>query len=91
MKLCSGFFATLINDPKTKHPLLLNIAIPTSWSLLFLPAKQLFLCMQDSMHICTKLRNRLLSTSAVMIIGNGVVSVDYLLQLIESQSKFKHN
>jgi hypothetical protein len=26
-----------------------------------------------------------------MIIGNGVVSVDYLLQLIESQSKFKHN
>jgi hypothetical protein len=35
MKLCSGFFATLINDPKRKHPLLLNIAIPTSWSWFF--------------------------------------------------------
>jgi hypothetical protein len=91
MKLVSGFFGVLLNNPKIKNSLLLNVIIPTSWSWFYLPGDQLFLCMQDATHICTKLRNRLLSSSAIMMMGNNVVSIDYLLQLIESQSKFKHN
>ncbi|CAF4442657.1 unnamed protein product [Rotaria sp. Silwood2] len=91
MKLVSGFFAILLNSPTTQHSLLLTVDIPKSWSWFFLPAQQLFLCMQDSIHICTKLRNRLLSTTAVMMIGDGLVTIDYLLRLIESQSKFNHN
>lgn len=91
MKLVSGFFSTLLNSPTIEHPLLLTINIPKTWSWFFLPGRQLFLCMQDAVHICTKLRNRLLSTKAVLIMGDGFVSIDYLFRLIESQSKFKHN
>ncbi|CAF3235280.1 unnamed protein product [Rotaria sp. Silwood2] len=91
MMLVSGFFGVLINSPKSKHSSLLKVAIPTSWSWFYLPAEQLFLFMQDATHVCTKLRNRLLQSSAIMMMGENVISIDYLLQLIESQSKFKHN
>ncbi|CAF4025179.1 unnamed protein product [Rotaria magnacalcarata] len=91
MRLVSGFFATPLNNPISKHSPLLTIDIPKSWSWLFLPRQQLFLCMQDAIHMCTKLRNRLLSTSAVMMIGDGLVSIDYILQLIVLRSKFNHN
>ncbi|CAF4221419.1 unnamed protein product, partial [Rotaria magnacalcarata] len=74
-----------------QNTLLLTIDIPKSWSWFFLPRRQLFLCMQDAIHICTKLRNRLLSTSAVIMMGDGLVSIDYLLELIELRSKFNHN
>ncbi|CAF3838884.1 unnamed protein product [Rotaria sp. Silwood1] len=91
MRLVSGFFSSLLNSPTTKHPLLLTVGIPKSWSWFFLPAQQLFLCMQDAVHICTKLRNRLLSTKAVLMMGDGLISIDYLFQLIQSRSKFYHN
>ncbi|CAF3638763.1 unnamed protein product [Rotaria sp. Silwood1] len=91
MKLVSGFFGVLINNPKSKHSSLLKVAVPTSWSWFYLPREQLFLFMQDATHVCTKLRNRLLQSSAIMMMGENVISIDYLLQLIESQSKFKHN
>lgn len=54
-------------------------------------SKQLIVCFQDSIHICTKLRNRMLSSKATMLIGNQLVSVDHLLQLIQSSSKMVHN
>ncbi len=59
--------------------------------MVFLPSEQFFLCMQDATHICTKLRNRLLSSSAYVMMGDDTVSMDYLLKLIECKSKFKHN
>ena len=64
MKWVSGFFSNLLNSPTTKYPSLLNVVISTSWTWFYLPTTQLFLCMQDPVHICTKLRNKLLSTSA---------------------------
>ena len=48
------------------------------------------LSLQDAVHICTKLRNRLLSSS-ILIMGDKVVSIDFLMKMIESQSKFNHN
>ncbi|CAF3784528.1 unnamed protein product [Rotaria sp. Silwood1] len=86
-----GYSTDADSSPTTKHPLLLTVGIPKSWSWFFLPAQQLFLCMQDAVHICTKLRNRLLSTKAVLMMGDGLISIDYLFQLIQSRSKFYHN
>jgi hypothetical protein len=90
MRLVSGFYATLSHDPKTHHPATFTVAIPASWSWFYLSNKQMFLCMQDAIHICTKLRNRLLSSSAMMMMGHASISTDHLLQVIETQSKFKH-
>ena len=90
MRLVSGFFATLSDDPKTRNPATFAVGIPASWSWFYLPNKQMFLCMQDAIHICTKLRNRLLSNSAMMMLGNASISIDHLQQVIETQSKFKH-
>lgn len=42
---------------------------------------------QDGVHLCTKLRNRMLSETASMLIGNEEVSVNVLINLIESKSK----
>jgi hypothetical protein len=91
MKLVCGFFGTLLNSPIVDHASLFKLIIPSSWSWYYLPGEQLFVCMQDAIHICTKLRNRLMSSSSYMLMGNNTISIDYLLQLIESKSKFKHN
>ncbi|CAF1407076.1 unnamed protein product, partial [Rotaria sordida] len=37
---------------------------------------------EDPIHVCTKLRNRLLSTTAEMIIGNQRISLDFLSEMI---------
>ncbi|CAF3917309.1 unnamed protein product [Rotaria magnacalcarata] len=46
---------------------------------------------QDSVHICTKLWNRILSSTTTILIGDQAVTVDHLLQLIKSSSKASHN
>lgn len=45
---------------------------------------------QDSTHILTQLRNRLLNMIATMIMGNYQVSHQHLRKLIESESKLIH-
>ena len=50
----------------------------------------LFVCMQDSVHICTKLRNRLLSKTATLLLSNQVINIDPLLHIIENFSKLDH-
>ncbi|CAF3083949.1 unnamed protein product [Rotaria sp. Silwood2] len=45
---------------------------------------------KDPVHLSTKIRNRLLSQSASMFIGNGKISVDVLFDLIKNQSKLIH-
>jgi hypothetical protein len=53
--------------------------------------RQLIVFFQDSIHLCTKLKNRLLSSKATMLRGDELISVDHLVQLIESSSKMNHN
>ncbi|CAF2168973.1 unnamed protein product [Rotaria magnacalcarata] len=60
----------------------------SSW--FFLKPKQLFVCFQDGVHICTKLRNRLLAPAIILLIGEKHASVDYLLELINNCSKLDH-
>jgi len=38
---------------------------------------QAFLCMQDSIHLMTKIRNRLLSKTATMSIDGQMLAVNY--------------
>lgn len=45
---------------------------------------------QDTTHILTKLRNRLLTSSRIFPIGNKIVSLTHLKYLIENVSKDKH-
>ncbi|CAF4531642.1 unnamed protein product, partial [Rotaria socialis] len=44
----------------------------------------------DSIHLCTKLRNRILSKKASMLIGKEEVSIEVLMELIEKKSKLAH-
>lgn len=46
---------------------------------------------QDSIHIGTKLRNRLLSPSIVLPLGNFLISASHLQYLIKDVSKDKHS
>ncbi|CAF4922639.1 unnamed protein product [Rotaria socialis] len=52
---------------------------------------QLFLFMQDGIHLCTKIRNRLLSPNAQLKMGIFTVSVKHLYQLIKTKNKIDHN
>ena len=54
-------------------------------------SRQSVLFFQDSIHLCTKLRNRLLSFKTTMLLGDQLINVDHLIQLIESSPKFNHN
>jgi hypothetical protein len=53
--------------------------------------KQLYLCMQDGIHLATKVRNRLLSTTATLCINNHQIHVNDLLHIIRTYSKIDHN
>ena len=48
------------------------------------------MCFQDSIHLCTKLRNRLLSPTTTLLMGNKFATVDHLLQLMDNFSKIDH-
>ena len=45
---------------------------------------------QDGIHLCMKLRNRLLSSRATMLLADKLIHIDYLFQLIESSSEINH-
>ncbi|CAF2756191.1 unnamed protein product [Rotaria sp. Silwood2] len=91
MRLITGFFAKLPNILVSERSDALEVKLPKEWSSwFFMRTRQLFFCMQDPVHLCTKVRNRMLSESASMLIGEGQVSVDVLFDLIKSQSKLMH-
>ncbi|CAF1181232.1 unnamed protein product [Rotaria magnacalcarata] len=52
--------------------------------------RHLVFCFQDPVHLCIKIRNRLLYQSASMMIGNREISVSILFDLINNQSKLIH-
>ena len=51
IRLSLGFFADFYYDD---HPDLFSIDLPSHWSWFYMLHKQLFICFQDSIHICTK-------------------------------------
>ncbi|CAF2819737.1 unnamed protein product [Rotaria sp. Silwood2] len=87
MRISLGFFGMFTYDD---HPDLLAIDLPTNWSWFFMQHEQLYVCIQDPIHICTKLRNRLLSKTAALLLGNQLINIEPLLYIIENFSKFDH-
>lgn len=53
-------------------------------------ANKMFLCLQDAVHIATKLRNRLLVSSILLILGNNIISISHLKMLINNVPKSDH-
>ena len=87
MKISLGFFAEFIYDD---HPDLFSIDLPRHWSWFFMQHEQLYICFQDGIHICTKLRNRLLSVKAHLLLGDQLINIDPLLYMINNYSKLDH-
>lgn len=52
--------------------------------------KSILICVQDSVHIGTKLRNRFLNSSIILQIGNQIASAVHLNDLIEKIAKEVH-
>lgn len=82
MRLASNFFASLPNFKLQMHKNAFKIDIPNDWTWFFLSRNQLFLFFQDPVHIVTKWRNRLLSSTADLYIGNDKISMTHIEQLI---------
>ena len=88
MRLSLGFFADFAYDG---HPDLLSIDLPNSWCWFYMQQKQLYMCFQDAIHICTKLRNRLLSKTAHLLLGEQLVNMEPLLYIVNNYSKLEHS
>ena len=90
MKVVSGLFLssphTYIRDRSDAF----DVSLPRDWHWFFLTGRQLLLCFQDPIHVCTKLRNRLLSSTARMIIGNECISLSHLSEMIANSNKLNH-
>ena len=87
MRLSTGFFAKHLFQ---HHPDLFRIDVPPTWPWFLMNNQQLFVCMQDPIHLCTKLRNRLLSTATQLLLGNQLICIDTLLQLVATSPKLNH-
>jgi hypothetical protein len=84
MRLASNFFASLPNFKLDKHQNVFKIDIPKDWTWFYLNRNQLFLFFQDPVHLVTKWRNRLLSSTAELCLGNDEISMAHIEDLINN-------
>lgn len=75
-QLSLDFFTYAPNiDLLSNNDRLLNINLPSHWIFFFMRTVQRYLCMQDGVHLVTKIRNRLLSGTANMTVSDHRVDV----------------
>ncbi|CAF4367766.1 unnamed protein product [Rotaria magnacalcarata] len=92
MQLSLGFFIRAPNiDLLSGNNSLLEINIASHWNFFFIRSTQPYLCMQDGIHLVTKIRNRLLSETANMSLNNEKIDVNYLFYIIQNYPKIDHN
>lgn len=87
MRVSLGFFADFAYH---YHPDIFHVNIPKTWSWFYMHHSLLYICFQDPMHVVTKLRNRLLSVTTHLLLGNQLINMEPLLYLINNFSKFDH-
>ena len=87
MRLSLGFFADFVYS---NHPDVFEIHVPATWSWFLMQHKQLFVSMQDSVYIYTKLRNRFLSKTTTLLPENQFINVEPLLYIVDNFSKIHH-
>ncbi len=69
----------------------LSTNVPSKWQEWFNAYFQpKLMCVQDTHHICSKLRNRLYDNTAVIMFGNYIASKSHLFILVETMTKDKH-
>jgi len=66
-----------------------NVSIKWTWFVADLDSA--YLCVQDNIHIGTKLRTRLLRNSSLLPMGDHLVSVSHIRELIRTVTKDHHN
>ncbi|CAF4242226.1 unnamed protein product [Rotaria sp. Silwood2] len=92
MRLAYNFFVKDRTIHIYNDKLSFTIDIPFAWcSWYFLHPTQLFLFLQDGIHLCNKMRNRLLSPKVCLHTGSFKITVEHLYQLIESTNKVDSN
>ncbi|CAF4536306.1 unnamed protein product [Rotaria sp. Silwood2] len=92
MRLSSNFFVKTQTLDICNNKLLFTVKIPSTWlSWYFLGESQLFIFLQDGTHLCTKIRNRILSKHVQLKMGSYKVSIKHLYDLIKNTNKFDHN
>ena len=92
MRLPLRFFAQWPNfDLLIENNEMFDIDYPQSWCFFFMRSRQTFLFTQNGIHLATKIRNRLLSGTTTMFIGNQYVNLNYLADLINNYSKIDRN
>lgn len=80
----SGFFGSLPNFPVHQHQHAFQIKKTSHWPWFYLREQQLLLFFQDATHLVTKWRNRLLSSTAELRIGNQFISINHLDDIIKN-------
>ena len=92
MRLISGFFADLPNGRLFENPHAFVVQILPTWTWFFLRKRQILLFIQDPIHLATKWRNRMLSKTAQMVIGQQTVSLTHLADIVDDDrlSKIDH-
>ncbi|CAF1435863.1 unnamed protein product [Rotaria sordida] len=92
MRLASNFFVNTQTLDICNDKLLFTVKIPSTWSnWYFLGQSQLFIFLQDGTHLCTKIRNRVLSKHVQLKMGLYKVSIKHLYDLIKNTNKMDHN
>ena len=92
MRLSFNFFFQTQTLDVCNDKLSFTTNIPLNWSSwYFLNPTQLFLFMQDGIRLCTKMRNRILSTKTNLRMGSYQGSVQHLHQLLRTTNKIDHN
>ena len=93
IRLASEFFASLPNFRLNEHRATFDLTTVTSkWHWFFLNPTQLLLFFPDPIHLATKWRNRLLSSTARLRFGQQRLSIEHLVEIIEdfNYSKLEH-
>lgn len=76
---------------KNKLPCINNYKLPAEWSeFFFADFDSEISCIQDPTHIGTKLRNRILNTKKLLILGDEIVSINHLTILVKQEPKSDH-
>ena len=89
MRLMNGFFASLPNFQVHEHPQAFKVKPTSNWPWFYLREQQLLLFFQDATHLATKWRNRLLSSTADLRLGDQLISIHHLYDIINNQNYTK--
>ncbi|CAF1928949.1 unnamed protein product [Rotaria magnacalcarata] len=88
-RLMAGFFASLSKFLPYEHPDVFQIKLKYGWPWFYLRKQQLFLFFQDPTHLVTKWRNRLLSRTADLHIGDEIISMDHIRSIVKNSKYTK--